>query len=425
MLHSAKNDFWFLPIRLSDMSTSLDPSHQNRPDEVAEDLSTDGEIFRGGMHVFTAVLLLFAVASSFQMTLFNAGINLFFITVFAGIYFLGSMHVDEYSESKRHVWMLTLTAAWIAVMAITPVGVYLVFTLFFVYLEIFDELRGVVSVVFATAVAIIMQIPNGLTLGGIMGPAVSALISIAIFYAFRTVGRISAERQHLIDQLMETQEELALSQHEAGVVAERQRLAHEIHDTVAQGLSSIQMLLHAAEREINADNPQEAIQRIQQARSASSENLSEARAMIAALQPPSLAEEKNLHSALVRLAESFGAAGEVLIDVSSEGDASHLPMRVEAALLRIAQGAVGNVVKHSGATKCRITVTYEPEEIRLDVVDNGKGFDPDSIPKDRTELGHVGLAAMRRRADELGGELTIESAPGGPTAVSAVFQLES
>ena len=407
------------------MRTILDPEASQTTAKAAENHTPDGEVFRDGIHIFTAVLLLFVVASSFQMTLFEAGANLFLTTVFAGIYFLGSMHLSTYSESGRLIWMLGLTAVWIAVMAVSPVGVYLVFTLFFVYLEIFDELRGVISVVFATAVAIIMQIPNGLTFGGIMGPAVSALISIAIYYAFRTVRRISAERQQLIDQLMETQEELALSQHEAGVVAERQRLAHEIHDTVAQGLSSIQLLLHAAESEIKAHNSEAAIERIHQARSASAENLSEARAMIAALQPPSLAEEKNLHSALVRLADSFGVAGEMRIDVSTDGDPVDLPMKVEAALLRIAQGAVGNVVKHAEASKCRITVTYEPGEVRLDVVDNGKGFVPDSIPEDRAELGHVGLAAMKRRAAELDGELQIESAPNGPTAVSVVFDLES
>ena len=93
-------------------------------------------------------------------------------------------------------------------------------------------------------------------------------------------------------------------------------------------------------------------------------------------------------------------------------------MRVEAGLLRIAQGAVSNVVNHAEASAARITLTYAPEEVRLDVVDNGRGFDVDAQGLKPSGLGHLGLDAMRSRAAELGGELVVESAPGGPTALS-------
>ncbi|AKK12113.1 signal transduction histidine kinase [Corynebacterium uterequi] len=382
------------------------------------------EGLRNGLNVFTAMLLLVATSTSMQMPLADALANLVIIALFAAVYFLGERHVDEWPVLLRHTWTLALTVLWIGDMFIAPVGVYLVFTLFFVYLQALDELQGVVSVVFATCVCIIMQIPGGLTFGGIMGPAISAAISLAIFFAFAQMERISTERQQLITQLMETREELAHTQHEAGAVAERQRLAHELHDTVAQGLSSIQMLLHAAERELGKDPAQldAAVTRIQQARFAASENLAEARAMIAALQPASLSES-SLVDALERMTRSFAAAGEVRIDVETDGDAVELPMKIEATLLRVAQGAVGNVVKHAGATRCRVTLTYSPGEVRLDVVDNGRGFDAAALPPDRAGLGHVGIAAMRQRVAEHGGELVIESAPGGPTAVSVALAL--
>ena len=98
-------------------------------------------------------------------------------------------------------------------------------------------------------------------------------------------------------------------------------------------------------------------------------------------------------------------------------------MRVEAGLLRIAQGAVSNAVQHSGATRVRITMTYEPSDVHLDVVDNGRGFDVAAQAGKPAGLGHLGLDAMRSRAAELGGELTIESAPGGPTALSVAVPL--
>lgn len=386
-------------------------------------MSADEDGLRNGIHIFTAVLLVVAVATSFQMELVQALANLMFIAAFAATYFLGSIHVDRWPDGKKQAWLLLLTVLWIGEMFVAPIGIYLLFTLFFVYLQSFDELRGVLSVVFATAVAVVMQIPTGLTFGGVMGPALSAVISLAVFYAYRQISRISAEREKLINQLIDTRAQLAESQHDKGVIAERQRLAHEIHDTVAQGLSSIQLLLHAAERDLADDSPaarSSAVGRITQARTAASENLAEARAMIAALTPDSLSKH-SLHGALQRLAESFGAAGGIEITVDVDGETRELPMAVEATLLRIAQGAVGNVVKHSGASRCRITVTYDPDAVRLDVVDNGRGFDPAALSGNRAEVGHVGLEAMRARAAERGGELTIESAPGGPTAVSAVI----
>ena len=82
---------------------------------------------------------------------------------------------------------------------------------------------------------------------------------------------------------------------------------------------------------------------------------------------------------------------------------------------------MGNVAKHSGATRCRVTVTYAPGEVRLDVVDNGRGFDPEEVESQPAGLGHVGLEAMRSRAAEQGGELIIESQPGGPTAVTVAL----
>src|SRR5690606_26695357 len=98
---------------------------------------------------------------------------------------------------------------------------------------------------------------------------------------------------------------------------------------------------------------------------------------------------------LERMASGFAAAGELTIEVGVEGDGRQLPMRTEAALLRIAQGAVGNVAKHAGATRCRVTVTYEPDEVRLDVVDNGSGFDPSEVEQRPAGLGHIGLDAIR------------------------------
>lgn len=377
--------------------------------------SDDGAL-RAGLHVLTTVLLVAAVVPSIRMPVPTAAASLLALTVFAVLYFVGALKIDRWSSAGALSWTLLLTLAWVFAVIVDPLAIYLVFPLFFIYLGVMPDIRGVVSVVFAVGVVIIVQIPRGLTLGGVMGPAVSALVTLAIFYAFRKIEKINEERALLQDQLAE-------SEHEAGIIAERERLAHEIHDTVAQGQSSIMLLLHAAERDLRtsgAEGIDGALERIGLARQTASDNLAEARAMIAALQPPAL-EAQSLPAAMRRMAENFSQAGGLAIDVDVEGREGELPPAVEAALLRIAQGAVGNVVKHAHASRCRITLTYEVDETRLDVVDNGRGFDVAEVEAKPAGLGHVGLEAMRKRAAEQGGTMKVESQPGGPTAICVVI----
>ncbi|WCZ33387.1 sensor histidine kinase [Corynebacterium massiliense] len=393
------------------MSTSID--------NAAKNWTLEAEVLRNGVHVLTTVLLVVCIASSLEMPLTQAALNLGLLSSFAVIYLVGSRYLEHAPKVATWGWITLLTIVWVGDLFVSRAAVYLIFTLFFVYLRVLEFGVGVVAVLLATGVAIGKQIPDGLTFGGVMGPAVSALVTIAITYALGAMAKISADREDLIQELVETRSQLAESEHTAGVNAERQRIAHEIHDTIAQGLSSIQMLLHAADRDLNAGDTARGRERIELARRTAADNLLEARAMIAALQPAGLATT-SLASALERMADGFAGAGEMTIDVDVEGTQQQLPMCIEATLLRVAQGAVGNIVKHSGASKARVTLTYNPDEVRVDVVDNGRGFIPDTQPN---EPGHVGLAAMRRRAAEVGGELTIESTPGDGTAVSVCLPL--
>lgn len=382
----------------------------------------DNRALDTGIAALTVALLLVSLGGVFRMHAAQAAITVGLIAVFGVVYSVGALKMRQWNPVGRLLWLMALTAVWVAAMFFTPVAVYWVFILFFLFMRAFDDWLGVIGVVAALAISILVQVPGGLTLGGVMGPAVSALVVIMITYAFKVIARVSGEREALIRELVDTQEALAQKEREAGVVQERQRLAHEIHDTVAQSLSSIQMLLHAAERDLLATDLSEEelaspLRRIEVARRSASDNLAETRAMIAALTPAPLSET-SLPEALERITGSFAQAGEIAIEVDVDGEPVQLPMRVEAGLLRIAQGAVGNVVKHSGATMARVTLTFTPNEVRLDIVDNGRGFDVDELPQRPSGLGHIGLDAMRTRARELGGELIVESAPGGPTALS-------
>ena len=375
-----------------------------------------------GITVLAVCLMLVSFGALARMPLNSALLHIVLTAAFAFLLFYGMVEMYRWGTWGRVAWMLGATAVWVADMTVSPVAVYWVFVLFFVALRAFDNWIGYAWVVVCLGIAIGMQVPTGLTLGGIMGPALSAVVVVAIAYAFDTITRVSRERQQLIDELLATRDRLADTERAAGVAQERERLAHELHDTVAQNLSSIQMLLHSAEQDVRAsglpeDKVQAPLRKMETARRAASNNLAETRAMIAALAPAPLTES-SLRDALARVAGDFGEAGGLDIGVEVDGEAVPLPMRVEAGLLRIAQGAVSNVINHAEASIARITLTYAPEEVRLDVVDNGRGFDVNAQGLKPSGLGHLGLDAMRSRAVELGGKLEIESAPGGPTALT-------
>lgn len=388
----------------------------------------DNKALDTGVTVLSVSLMIISLFALAKMPLNVALLHIVLVSSFSFLLFYGLVELPRWSALSRATWLVGTTAVWVADMALSPVAVYWVFILFFIYLRAFNDWRGLTFVVAGLAISIGFQVPSGLTLGGVMGPALSAVVVVAINYAFTTIGRVSREREALIDELLETREQLAASEREAGRAQERERLAHEIHDTVAQNLSSIQMLLHAAERDLKATGLSEEeleapMKRMEAARRAASNNLAETRAMIAALTPAGL-RQASLSEALERIARDFSAASDMNIEVETHGEAGALPMRTEAGLLRIAQGAVSNAVQHSGATRVRVTLNYEADGARLDVVDNGVGFDVAVQAGKPAGLGHLGLDAMRSRAAELGGELTIESAPGGPTALSVAVPRE-
>jgi signal transduction histidine kinase len=232
----------------------------------------------------------------------------------------------------------------------------------------------------------------------------------AIFYG-AWVSRIieqSAERAAIIDQLEATRAELDAIQHEAGRMAERQRLATDIHDTLAQGFTSILMLIQAAQADLDGSHPR-AGRHLDLAARTARENLAEARVLVEDLAPAQL-DGGTLPDALRRLSRAPG------VDASFglSGAPRPLPMATEVVLLRVCQEALANVRKHADARSAAVRLDYDPDAIRLEVSDDGAGFDPARVN------GGYGLRGMRTRVAEAGGTLTVRSAPGAGTHVSAM-----
>jgi signal transduction histidine kinase len=236
-------------------------------------------------------------------------------------------------------------------------------------------------------------------------------ITFSIFFGL-WVERIieqSSERRELIQQLEATRVELAEVSREAGVMAERERLAAEIHDTLAQGFTSILMLLQAAEPRIGPD-PAEARRQVGLAVRTARENLAEARALVAAV-PPAALGDSSLDEAVRRLSDRLGEELDVDTECIVSGEPRRLAARSEVILLRAAQEGLANVRKHAKATRVGIELAYGTTAVRLHVRDDGKGFDPG-------RANGFGLRGMRERAAQVDGTLDVRSAPGAGTTIT-------
>lgn len=209
---------------------------------------------------------------------------------------------------------------------------------------------------------------------------------------------------------------LAEEARQAGVLRERHRLAQEIHDTLAQGFTSVVTNLEAAEGTL-PPLPEPARRHLDGARLAARENLKEARRLVWAARPEPL-EDSSLPEALRGIAERWSRESGIDADASATGTPRRLPVEIEATLLRVAQEALANVRKHARASRAALTLSYVGERVALDVRDDGVGFDP-THERAASPEGGFGLRGMRKRIERLGGTLTVESEPGEGTTLVA------
>ncbi|WP_063831924.1 sensor histidine kinase [Streptomyces bikiniensis] len=232
-----------------------------------------------------------------------------------------------------------------------------------------------------------------------------------------TIAELARANSRLEQALAENaalQAQLLLQAREAGVADERRRLAAEIHDTIAQGLTGVVTQLQAASAAPDRDRAEIHLRR---AADLARHGLGEARRSVRNLGPVAL-EHDTLPDALRKTVEEWAERTGVDTRFTVTGTEAPLHDEVAATLLRIAQEALSNTARHSGAARAGITLSYMGDEITLDVRDDGRGFDPLARPE-RGDGGGFGLDGMRARAERLTGTVTVETAPGEGTAVSA------
>jgi signal transduction histidine kinase len=369
------------------------------------------------------------------------------------------------------IWFLNLHPAWrgrpwlmrvyfigllafIVVLAVR--SPWFAFFSWYGFLEAFRCLAGAWRWIGCVSVALVLGMCQG---GGFHRPTISevtvwvllACVNIVLVGLFTLLGQKSEEqnqaRKEMIAELAQAnqrleemmaentglQAQLLTQAREAGVGDERQRMAREIHDTLAQGLTGIITQLEAAQQTASEDERE---RRIGNARRLARDSLAEARRSVQALRPQAL-EDSKLPDALAEEVARWTATSGVPAEVRTTGDPRALHPEVEVTLLRVAQEALANAAKHAAATHAWVTLSYMEDVVTLDVRDDGSGFaqpgqsrpgagnEPGNEPGNAPGNGHsqagggFGLIAMRQRVNRLAGQLEIESEPGTGTAVSA------
>ena len=280
----------------------------------------------------------------------------------------------------------------------------------------------------AAASVVVYVVPNGFRVQGVQQLLVyAALIGLQTLVTggFGFLGmRMNDEedkRKRLVADLERALEEnaglhvqLLTQAREAGTMDERARMAREIHDTLAQGLTGIVTQLEAVQQAgVRSSH-------VDQACALARESLTEARRSVQALRPAPL-ESSRLPDAIAEMARRWSESSSVSLSFQATGEPRPLLAALEVTLFRAAQEALTNVARHARASRVGLTMSYMEDVVLLDVRDDGVGFDPASVNGGGRSSGrhHFGLRAMGQRLRQVGGGLEIESAPGAGTAINA------
>lgn len=375
-------------------------------------------------HVFNLAVIVFATLSAvgFGRAGAQLGLVLAIVGTLIGAYWLVWIRRDLWEQPAwlRGGYVVMLLVAFAALLRLAPAFAILQFAL---YPQVFFALPQRWAIIGGLSIGAIMAAGTFVDRGGNLAAAAPEMVlEVASAAAFTMVsawiGAIigqSAERQALLRQLEETRAELAGAERLAGTLEERERLSREIHDTLAQGFASVVTHLEAADATLEVDAAR-AREHLRAAEEVARASLDDTRGLVWALRPSSLADG-GLPAALERTAAGAAAADGPAVELTISGTPRPLHPEMEVSLLRAAQEGLANVRRHAGASRATLTLTYFDDEVSLDIIDDGRGFDPYAVAAPGPSGGH-GLRGMRERAERLGGRLEVESAPGEGTAIA-------
>ena len=345
---------------------------------------------RVSLHVLVAVLLLVGVVSS--------GWNPLAICMavpFALLYLAGTV---AYNEGKRfpraamYTWLAAVLALWVVMALHAAEFVWLEFPLVILVSVVLPTWSGIAVAALLLAFTLSVTAP-GAGIGGVVGPLLGTVLALLIYHSYRALRAEADHYKHLAYELQATHMELAAAEHASGVLEERARLSREVHDTIAQGLSSIVLLGRTLDKQITEPGAKQILDTI---RATASDNLAEARRFVAVNAGPAEPLPRRLEE-LARGAEGRQQAlGQRLtVDLNVED----IPEPAAGVIERVVREGLSNIVRHAGATRAVVTVEKLGDVATVDVFDNGRGI---------TGPEGYGLRGLRARVAEVGGTLSVE-----------------
>ncbi len=248
--------------------------------------------------------------------------------------------------------------------------------------------------------------------------AIQTLTTGAGLFAGERITEIADERrlalirlEHAMEENAGLHDQLVVQAREAGILDERERMAGEIHDTIAQGLAGVITQIEATHQSWGDD--QEMRRHLDTAAGIARQSLADARRSVRDIRPTEL-DGSRLPAAISEVAHRWSTTAGIPVQVTSTGELRNLPTQIEVALLRAAQEGLANVGKHARAGRAGITLSFTDDSVLLDIRDDGVGFDPHEQP----QRDSYGLTAMRRRVEQIDGNMHVESVRGEGTAIS-------
>ncbi len=385
------------------------------------------QAMRVGQHVIAVVLVFVGAARAIAQ-------DVPLLPVFAAVVAVLAWYVTGVLLAPRATtgqawWLLGFAVVWAVAVAVSAEFVWVAFLLWLLAGHLLPWWPSVAFSLLVYAVVVLAPVAHHGTTGyaNVFGPLIGGVFALGISHGYLKLLRDAREREHLVGSLTrahrdmaELQEELASTQRHSGAIAERTRLARDIHDTLAQGLSSIRLLARAAGEQTD---DRTAGRTFTQVEALARDSLADVRRIIAALAPAEL-EDDALAAALTRMLERLHTETGIDTDLHVDESIPMLPTNIEVAFLRTAQSALANVRLHADASRVVVSLVDVDDTVRLDILDDGRGFDVKNWNSTTTTgSSGYGLAFMRSRLRELGGGLEVESTPGDGTAVGAYLPL--
>lgn len=426
-------------------SAASSPAHTTSPASPAgPGLSTVLRNLRVGLHVmFCALLILGAVRVWLADDAAHAGLPVVLLVAAAlGLVYAGGI-VVEY-RARRGVgsfssptvnqqrsarwWWAAVVVLWLSALVLANDFLWVLFPLVFVTLAVLPRPANLLAaaVLWAAGVIVVAWLhPQHWHIAVAIGPGIGTVFAVAIYVSYRALHREALTQRRIAEELAATQQELAATEHQAGRLEERERLARDIHDTLAQGLSSIVLLARAGRASASTG---EAVDVFSTIEDTARDNLAEARRFVRDLTAPSA--QADLPDAITEILQRMRRRGSGLGEATEfranfSGDTHRrLPESVVTAVVRCVQEALNNVAKHAHADNAVVSVAVLGDELTVDIFDDGRGFDPVQTPQRASSHGY-GLGGIQQRIAALSGTVNIESAPGEGTVVAARIPLTS